>query len=69
VIEPIKDDPGLKDVRLRTVSPTWLAHFWNVHLNTVYRDIRKGALKAYRLPGGQLRVTMADARKYGRPID
>lgn len=62
-------DPAAKDARQRTMSPVQLAAFWTVHPNTVYRDIRKGALKAYRLPGGQLRVLVSDARKYGRPIE
>lgn len=69
MIENTATDPGQKDARMRTVSPSWLAAFWSVHQNTVYRDIRKGALKAYRLPGGQLRVLMSDARKYGRPVE
>jgi len=53
----------------RYVSPSYLAHFWNVHVNTVYRDIAKGALPASRLPGGQLRVRWLDAKRYGRPIE
>lgn len=69
MIENVATDPGDKDARERTVSPGRLAAFWNVHPNTVYRDIRKGALKAYRLPGGQLRILMSDARKYGRPVE
>lgn len=51
------------------VSVTWLASFWGVHPNTVYRDIGKGALKAYRLPGGVLRILLADAHRYGRPVE
>lgn len=50
------------------VSPGRLAAYWGVHPNTVYRDIRKGALPAFRLPGGQLRIRTTDARRYGRPI-
>lgn len=69
MIEDRRDDPSLKDARERTVSPTQLAAFWSVHPNTVYRDIRKGALRAFRLPGGQIRVKMADARRYGRPVE
>lgn len=69
MITDIAFDPGDKDARERTVSPGKLAAFWGVHTNTVYRDIRKGALRAYRLPGGQLRVMISDARKYGRPIE
>ena len=51
------------------VSVTWLASFWGVHPNTVYRDIGKGALKAYRLPSGVLRILLADAHRYGRPVE
>jgi len=51
------------------VSPSRLATFWGVHINTVYRDIRKGALKAFRLPGGQIRIRTRDARRYGRPME
>lgn len=51
------------------VSVTWLAAFWNVHPNTVYRDIRKGALKAYQLPSGAFRILLADAKRYGRPVE
>lgn len=53
----------------RYVSPSFLARYWGVHLNTVYRDIRKGALPASRLPGGQFRIAIDDARRYGRPIE
>ena len=49
------------------ISPSRLAGFWGVHVDTIYRDIRKGALPAFRLPGGQLRIRVADARRYGRP--
>lgn len=69
MIENVAGDPGQKDARLRTVSPAWLAAHWNVHPNTVYRDIRKGALKAFRLPGGQLRVLRSDADRYGKPVE
>ena len=54
---------------LRAVSPSWLAHRWNVHVRTIYRDIGKGALKAFRLPGGQIRILRDDAERYGRPVD
>jgi excisionase family DNA binding protein len=54
----------------RFVSPSYLARYWGVHVDTVYRDIRKGALPAYRVgSGGQLRISMADARRYGRPVE
>jgi hypothetical protein len=51
------------------VSPSRLARFWGVHIDTVYRDIRKGALRASRTPSGRFRISMADARRYGRPFD
>jgi excisionase family DNA binding protein len=51
------------------VSPSRLAEHWGVHVNTVYRDIRKGALRAFRLPGGRFRIRWEDARRYGRPLD
>jgi predicted site-specific integrase-resolvase len=51
------------------VSPARLASFWGVRLRTVYRDIAKGALPAYRLPNGRIRIKTADARRYGRPIE
>lgn len=51
------------------VSPAWLAAKWGVGVQTVYRDIRKGALRAYRLPGGDLRIRIRDARRYGRPVE
>lgn len=49
------------------VSPARLAQFWSVHVNTIYRDIDKGALPAFKLPGGRLRIRKSDARRYGRP--
>lgn len=50
-------------------TPSKLARYWNVHPHTVYRDLRKGALRGYRMPGGQIRIRMVDARRYGRPIE
>ena len=69
MIEDSASDPGELDARQRTVSVSWLARFWSVHENTIYRDIKKGALRAFRLPGGQLRVFVADAKRYGRPTE
>jgi len=57
------------DDTTRYVSPSYLARYWDVHLNTIYRDIRKGALPASRLPGGQFRIAIEDARRYGRPVE
>lgn len=51
------------------VTPGQVASYWGVHVNTVYRDIGKGALRAFRLPGGGLRIRRDDARRYGRPVE
>ena len=51
------------------VSPSRLARHWGVSLDTIYRDIRKGALPAHRLPGGHFRIGKRAARRYGRPIE
>jgi predicted site-specific integrase-resolvase len=52
-----------------TISPARLARFWGVNVQTVYRDLRKGALRGFRLPGGDIRIRVSDARRYGRPIE
>lgn len=59
--------PSTEDKRA-FVTPTQLAVHWHVHPNTIYRDIGKGALPAYRMPGGQLRIRIADAKRYGKPV-
>jgi excisionase family DNA binding protein len=51
------------------ISPSRLARYWGVHPNTIRRDIKKGALRASRLPGGQFRIRWIDARRYGRPVE
>lgn len=51
------------------LTPEKIADYWGVHVNTVYRDIRKGALRAFRLPGGRFRIRRSDAARYGRPND
>lgn len=65
---PVRDGPSVPASE-RWVSISWLARYWSVHPNTVYRDINKGALRASRLPGGQYRVLLSDAQRYGRPIE
>lgn len=50
------------------LSPSRLSAEWGVHINTVYRDIRKGALRAFKLPSGRFRIRRADADRYGRPL-
>lgn len=49
------------------LSPSRLASFWGVHVNTIYRDIKKGALRYYRTPSGRIRIRRDDAERYGRP--
>jgi excisionase family DNA binding protein len=62
-------DGGRRETDLH-ITPSRLANYWGVHVDTVYRDIRKGALKAYRVgSGGQLRIRMTDARRYGKPVE
>jgi len=51
------------------ISPAELAAKWGVGVQTIYRDIRKGALRAFRLPGGDLRIIILDARRYGKPVE
>lgn len=50
------------------ITPTLLAKYWGVHVATVHRAIKKKALRAYRLPGGQVRISLYDAKRFGRPI-
>lgn len=50
-------------------SPSQVARYWGVSPRTIHRDIGKGALKAYRLPSGHLRIRLTDARRYGKPIE
>lgn len=57
------------DLEQRDLTPQELADHWGVTVQTVYRDIRKGALRAFRLPGGDIRIRRADAEQYGRPIE
>lgn len=49
------------------VSPADVADYWGVHVNTIYRDIKKGALPVVRLPSGRIRIRREEARRYGRP--
>lgn len=53
---------------IESISPLELAAALGVHVQTIYRDIRKGALVARRLPGGDIRIRLSDARRYGKPI-
>lgn len=49
------------------VTVAELARAWRVREETILRDIRKGALRAHRLPSGDWRILLSDARAYGRP--
>jgi excisionase family DNA binding protein len=52
----------------RYLSPSELARYWRVSTDTIYRDIKKGALPAYRIgSSGTIRIRLEDARRYGRP--
>ena len=52
------------------MTVTELARYWKVSVDTVYRDIKKRALRAYRVgSSGKIRVRVEDARQYGRPVD
>jgi excisionase family DNA binding protein len=70
------NDPRLKGelaaalfglIKQPTCTVEEAARIWRVCVETVRRDIRKGALRAYRLPGGSLRILRADIVAYGRP--
>jgi excisionase family DNA binding protein len=67
--QALPSDLESRDPEERYVTPSYLARYWNVHINTIYRDIQKGALRAYRLPGGPLRIRWSDAQAYGRPVE
>lgn len=52
----------------RYITPAELARYWRVSTDTIYRDIKKGALPAYRIgSSGTIRIRIEDARRYGRP--
>jgi hypothetical protein len=50
------------------VSPSRLASYWGVHVDTIYRDIRKGVLAATESQDGQLIIAVSDAYNYGAPV-
>lgn len=60
--------PDLDDPRTRHVTVRDLAAYWNVTTKTIYRHIDKGALKVLRLPGGNIRIPVEEARAYGKPL-
>lgn len=49
------------------VTVRTLARYWGVDRKTVYRAIQKGALPAFRLPGGAIRIRRDDAVAYEAP--
>ena len=57
--------PDERDARRRSgvslepmISPRRLAACWGVEVQTIYRD----------MPGGDLRIRVTDARRYGKPV-
>jgi excisionase family DNA binding protein len=48
------------------VTPAQLARYLDVHPQTIYRQIRKGALRVVRV-GRVIRIRLADAVKYVQP--
>ena len=64
--DALRNREGQDEPRLR---PSQLAREWGVHTHTVYRDIRKGALRAERTPSGRFRIRRSDADTYGRPVE
>jgi predicted site-specific integrase-resolvase len=67
MMKPSDLENRVGSVDLDMVKPSQLANHWGVHINTVYRDIRKGALPVLRLPSGRFRIRRSDAVRYGRP--
>ena len=51
------------------VTVAELAAYWRVSPRTIYRHIDKGALEVRRLPGGDIRIPIDAARRYGDPSD
>jgi excisionase family DNA binding protein len=50
------------------VTVSELARYWRVSVDTIYRDIKKGALTTYRVGSSRaIRISTAEARRYGRP--
>jgi excisionase family DNA binding protein len=65
---PVRPTIDLWTHRERYVTPAELARYWRVSTDTIYRDIKKGALPAYRIgSAGTIRIRIEDARRYGRP--
>ena len=58
-----------RELREPKLTVEELARCWRVSVDTIWRDIRKGALRAHRTPGGQVRILLSDARAYGRPYE
>lgn len=65
--------PAVADLSEET-QPMWtvaeLAEYWRVSQDTILRHIAKGALPgAYKTPSGRIRIPIAAARAYGKPIE
>ena len=62
-------DQEERELREPKLTVEELARCWRVSPDTIWRDIRKGALRAQRIPGGTVRILLSDARAYGRPYE
>ena len=52
------------------VSVSQLADYWGVCEETIRRDIKKGALRVWRVGSSDaVRIPISEARRYGRPDD
>ena len=63
--------PMTNDVTAKSkafVTPLQLATYLDVHPQTIYRQIRKGALRVVRV-GRVIRIRLADALRYASPSD
>ncbi len=49
-------------------TPTDVADYWLVHVDTIYRRIRSGDMPAMQLPNGAYRIEEDDAITYGGRI-
>ena len=56
-------------VRRQLVSLKTAATMLDVHPRTVARWISRGSLRAYRLPGNDLRVDLGDVERIARPVE
>lgn len=52
------------DAPERLLKLTQVARMANVSMSTVWRDLKKGALKGRRTPQGRWRVPLSESRRY-----